>query len=319
VSRVEEYVRTGLDLLKAYYGLNGSILVAVSGGPDSVALLRAIHASGRKIVVAHVNHKLREVESDGDEAFVCELADRLHVPCFVVERPIPANESVEATARNLRYEWFRELAEEQKCDWIATAHTADDQAETVLHRIIRGTGKQGLIGIQFERKIGNEMVVIRPLIHRSRNELLEYLQLLDQPFRIDSSNTDSRFTRNRIRNEIMPMLRLMNPQVDLALKRLSQQATAIQTFISAEVAKLKERVVLPMAGDTHVLDAEQLRAAAPYLEKEFFREFWQANGWPMGEMSDQHWIRLSSQKSGDFPGGISVRRVGKVVQLWRKP
>jgi tRNA(Ile)-lysidine synthase len=319
VSRVEEHVRTGLDLLKAYYGLNESILVAVSGGPDSVALLRAIHASGRKIVVAHVNHKLRDVESDDDEAFVRELADNLHVPCFVVERRIPVNESIEATARNLRYEWFRELAEEQKCDWIATAHTADDQAETVLHRIIRGTGLHGLIGIRFDRKIRNEMYVIRPLIHRSRNELLEYLQLLDQPFRIDSSNIDSRFTRNRIRNEIMPKLRSMNPQVDQALKRLSQQATEIQTFISSEVDKLKERVVLPKAGETHVLDADQLHSAAPYLQKEFFRQFWQDNGWPMGDMSDLHWIRLSFQKSCDFPGGISVRRVGKVVQLRRKP
>jgi tRNA(Ile)-lysidine synthase len=125
-------------------------VVAVSGGADSVALLRALRACGVPPTVAHVNHKLRGGDSDADEAFVRELCDSLGVPCVVKAADVAAlatGANLEATARRVRYDFFAEVATEAGAAWVATAHTADDQAETVLHRLMRGTGLQGLRGI----------------------------------------------------------------------------------------------------------------------------------------------------------------------------
>lgn len=123
-------------------------VVAVSGGADSVALLRALVDCGGRVAVGHMNHELRGEESDGDEAFVVELAGRLGVPVRTHRVNVAAlGGNVESTARTVRYEWLTSVANELGADWIATGHTADDQAETVLHRLIRGTGLQGLRGI----------------------------------------------------------------------------------------------------------------------------------------------------------------------------
>lgn len=303
----------------ALSGCESPGLAAVSGGPDSVALFRIMTSLGVPFTVAHVNHKLRGDESDGDEAFVRELAESQNVPFRSRTLPISEGDSIEATARKLRYDWFDELALELNCGWVATAHSADDQVETVLHRIIRGTGLTGISGIHGVRNLGPNVNLIRPLLFNRRSELLEYLTKMDQPYRDDSSNRDSRFTRNKIRNEVLPMLRTVNPKVDEALLRLSQQASEYQGFISTEVIKLVDIVVLPSAGSDHILDGEQLQSLDPLLVREFFRRFWQEQSWPLGEMNDLHWNRLSFLESGDYPGGISVRRVGKVVQLRRKP
>ncbi len=126
--------------------VEGAGVVAVSGGPDSVALLRALAEVGAgPLTVAHVNHQLRGAESDADEAFVQELAVGLGLPFVSTRIAIPAEENLEGAARRLRYDWLNEIA--AGANWIATGHTADDQAETVLHRLIRGTGLQGLRGI----------------------------------------------------------------------------------------------------------------------------------------------------------------------------
>lgn len=303
-------------------GMDRPGLVAVSGGPDSVALLRAMAARcAVPFTIVHVNHKLRGEESDGDEAFVVDLAAKLNLPFRSRSLPIAEGASIEVTARELRYDWFREIARELDCGWIATAHTADDQAETVLHRLIRGTGLVGLIGMTDQRSVGFNptVLLLRPLLALRRQELLEYLQNLNQPFRTDSSNANPRFTRNRIRNEVLPLLREINPRVDEALLRLSDQANEREAWISSQVTSLLSRVVKPPAGDAHIFDAEPLEHAEPLLVRELYRTTWQSLGWPMGEMSAEHWERLAKGEFGDFPGGISVRRVGKVVQLWRKP
>jgi tRNA(Ile)-lysidine synthase len=136
-------------------GRSGRGVVAVSGGADSVALLRALCACGVPLVAAHVNHRLRGADSDADEAFVRELCAQLGVECRVKAvdvSALAAGDNLESTARRVRYEFFAEVAAEVGAAWIATAHTADDQAETVLHRLIRGTGLQGLRGIAAEKK-----------------------------------------------------------------------------------------------------------------------------------------------------------------------
>jgi tRNA(Ile)-lysidine synthase len=124
-------------------------VVAVSGGADSVALLRALYACGAPVAVAHVNHRLRGSESDGDEAFVRDLCARLGIACHVHSADVAAlaaGDNLEATARRVRYAFFAAVAGGGGAGWVATAHTADDQAETVLHRLIRGTGLQGSAG-----------------------------------------------------------------------------------------------------------------------------------------------------------------------------
>ncbi len=129
--------------------------MAVSGGADSVALLCALRACGAAVVVAHVNHRLRGEESDGDETFVRELCAALGAECYVRSADVAAlasGSNLESTARRVRYEFFAEVAHAIGAAWAATAHTADDQAETVLHRLIRGTGLQGLRGIAAERR-----------------------------------------------------------------------------------------------------------------------------------------------------------------------
>ncbi|MBZ5665916.1 MAG: tRNA lysidine(34) synthetase TilS [Acidobacteriia bacterium] len=196
------------------------VAAAVSGGADSVALLcllLELRADlGIVLSVAHVNHKLRGEESDQDERFVAQLAQQHRLELHVREAPVhgscgsEAGSGIEAVARELRYGFFRQLAREGRIAKTATAHTLDDQAETVLLRIFRGTGIRGLAGIHprivFEddgRAFGE---VLRPLLGFRRAALLEYLRERGQTWREDSSNRDIAFQRNRVRHRLLPMI-----------------------------------------------------------------------------------------------------------------
>ncbi|MBX3343147.1 MAG: tRNA lysidine(34) synthetase TilS, partial [Nitrospira sp.] len=177
-----------------------SILVAVSGGPDSVALLSLLHELtpgwNFSLTVVHCNYGLRGAESDGDASFVVELCRRLNLPCVVRSLHMPAREpghpsSLQARARELRYRLFRDLAAELHLDRVALGHTADDQAETVLLRMLRGAGLRGLGGMPHRR--GN--LFVRPLLTVTRREILSYLETKSLSFRTDSSNATSVYLR----------------------------------------------------------------------------------------------------------------------------
>ena len=191
-----------------------SVLVAVSGGADSVALLRGLaglKVGGEgKLVVGHFNHRLRGEESDGDEQFVARLAEELGLglECGRLEAgDIDAcPDGIEEAARRQRYRFLTETAERVGARYVACAHTADDQVETVLHRILRGTGIAGLAGIPRCRRLSPAVTLIRPLLEVRRAELVDYLASLGQSYREDSSNLDRRFTRNRIRHDLLPQL-----------------------------------------------------------------------------------------------------------------
>jgi tRNA(Ile)-lysidine synthase len=323
---VPERVRAALDRLTPGWATVRGV-VAVSGGVDSVALLRSLVEIGATITVAHLNHQLRGDEGDGDEAFVIELANQLGVP-ERTERIDVAGQggNLEATARRVRYDWLAKIATEVNAGWIATGHTADDQAETVLHRLIRGTGLRGLRGIAEARTAHGPpvatggFVVLRPLLHVARSELEKYLHGLAQPYRTDSSNTDPRFTRTRIRAELLPLLRTFNPAIVDVLTRLSVQAEEATRFLDAEALKLLEACQLPPAGDTLVLAAEPLQAAHPVLAKAMFRLLWDLAALPANGMTADHWNRLLAVAVGqhpaaDFPDGVHVRRVNRVVQI----
>jgi tRNA(Ile)-lysidine synthase len=202
--RKQDFVRAG-----------DRVAVAVSGGADSVALLTLLlelrAESGIVLSVAHVNHKLRGDESDEDERFVAQLAREHAMDLHVGLAPVDARSSgIEAAARELRYGFFRELAREGRATKIVTAHTLDDQAETVLLRIFRGTGIRGLAGIHpriiFEDAARAFGEVVRPLLGVRRAALLDYLRATGQKWREDSSNQSADFLRNRLRHRLLPVI-----------------------------------------------------------------------------------------------------------------
>ncbi len=330
---VPERVRTAFTrLLPEREAVPG--VVAVSGGADSVALLRALVECGAKVVVAHVNHQLRGEESDADERFVIELAAQLSLPVRTTRVKIESG-NVEAEARRLRYDWLAEVAGEVGAAWIATGHTADDQAETVLHRLIRGTGLKGLRGIARVRRDQRERwgapvgrgeqsgLVVRPLLSVSRTEVIAYLSSLPQLHRTDSTNVDPAFTRNRIRAELLPLLRTFNPAIVDVLGRLSAQAEELFAEQEAETALLLQQAELPRAGEMLILDADKLSALGEAKTRRILRALWDREGWPADGMTYPHWRRAAEIAAGahpvaDFPAGVRVRRVARVVQLTRR-
>src|SRR5438034_898661 len=197
----------------------GPMVVAVSGGPDSVALARALKKlqaslGSEPLILAHLNHQLRGEESDGDELFVSELATALgklgdgqvRLAIHRVDMRSQARrmkDNLEKVARQVRYDWLAEVAQKVGACWIATGHTANDQAETILHRLLRGAGLKGLRGIAENRPLAHGLRLIRPLLDVPRSEVMDYLQAEGQSFRHDSSNFDRRLTRNRIRHELL--------------------------------------------------------------------------------------------------------------------
>jgi len=287
-------------------------IVAVSGGPDSVALLRALHELNVPITVAHVNHQLRGEESDGDEEFVKALAGRLKAP-FVSTRINLPDSNIEEAARNERYSWFTSLGG----DWLVTGHTADDQAETVLHRIIRGTGLDGLQGIftLITPRGCKGPSILRPLLKVTRTDVLNYLDFRKQPFRTDSSNEDPRFTRNRIRHEVMPLLKEFNPEIVSVLHRLSEQAEEAQSHINRESTALYMSSKLPPAGAVVILDRDMLVKAKQLIRIYTMRIVWMVEHWPKDRMTYDHWQRLANLEPGDYPGGIRLTLTERVVQL----
>ncbi len=202
-------------------GEGDHVLVACSGGADSVALLRAMHLLHRrrkwnlKLTVAHVQHHLRPPEAaEGDAAFVAALANELGLAH--VRRDITPGEAagnVEANARAQRYAALREMAQEVGAGFVATAHHADDQLETLLMAILRGTTAKGLRGIAWARPLSEKVALIRPMLGVTHAEAIRLLNHLDQPWREDVTNTDRSRTRARLRHEVLPVLRELRPSV----------------------------------------------------------------------------------------------------------
>lgn len=211
-----------------------TVCCALSGGADSVSLLyvmRTLSVSQNFHVTAvHVNHNLRGEESDRDQAFCVSLCARLQVPLQVFSVDVQARAqsehiSIELAARKCRYACFRQV----DADWIATAHTATDNVETFLHRLIRGAGLHGLTSIPIQS--GN---ILRPLLSVTRQEVEAYLESLSQPYCVDSTNETNVYTRNRIRHQIMPELRKLNPSLERTVTHTIQSLTRDDAFLEAE-------------------------------------------------------------------------------------
>jgi tRNA(Ile)-lysidine synthase len=226
--------------------------VGVSGGADSVALLRAVHARraelGLVLHVAHLHHGLRGAEADADLEFVRALAAGLgltfHEARVETAREAEENgESIEEAARRLRYAWFRELMAGTPLDAMATAHTRDDQAETVLGKFLRGAWTEGLAGIapKFEAPEG---MIVRPLLGATRGEVESYLTALGQTWREDKSNLDAAFTRNRIRHELLPLLEGWNPRLREHMAQMADVAREEEAWWEIELGRVAPQLLL---------------------------------------------------------------------------
>lgn len=229
-----------LDFLALSQG--SRVLCALSGGADSVCLLHWLSRLGDLTVyAAHFNHQLRGEEADGDEQFVRELCGAWNIPLFVGRGDVKAyaqreKRSVEEAGRVLRYKFLQETAEREGCGLIATAHNADDNAETMLLSLIRGTGLTGLAGIPFRQ--GN---VVRPLLDVTRQEILSYLDRHDLPHREDSSNSDETYARNRLRAQVMPVLRQLNSRAVEHMANTAAQLTEIDRYLDETARGLLTR------------------------------------------------------------------------------
>jgi tRNA(Ile)-lysidine synthase len=270
------------------------LAVGLSGGADSVALLRALAERsgplGLVVHVAHLHHGLRGEEADADLAFARALAGELglafHEARVDTKAEAKANaeagkagESIEEAARRLRYGWFRELMASGEVDAVATAHTRDDQAETVLAKFLRGAWTEGLSGIHPILE-GPEGRILRPLLGATRAEVEAYLRELGQVWREDSSNRHLSFTRNRIRHELLPLLEGWNPRLREHLAQMAALARDEEAWWQGEMARLAPQFLLPgrpvrgggrAAGDGLALDVTRLAALAPAVQRRLLR------------------------------------------------
>jgi tRNA(Ile)-lysidine synthase len=246
---VAKLAQTVLAYIRKYELLKPGdrVAVAVSGGADSVALLRLLGELrvelGIVLAAVHFNHKLRGADSDQDEQFVGGLAQQLSLESKSESGDVAAyakemHLSVETAARKLRYEYFQRLLRENRFNRIATAHTLDDQAETVLLKLVRGAGTRGLAGI-YPKLMGTRGSIIRPLLSIRRKDIETYLADVRQSWREDKSNRDLRHSRNRLRHGILPRLeRHLNPAVYEALSETADIARAEEQYWSKNVEQL---------------------------------------------------------------------------------
>ena len=270
------------------------LAVGVSGGADSVALLRALAERraelGLVLHAAHLHHGLRGAEADGDLEFVRGVAAGLGLPLHEARVDTEAEaradlgsgkgaESIEEAARRLRYAWFRQLMATGEVEAVATAHTLDDQAETVLAKVLRGAWTEGLSGIHPVVEFA-EGRIVRPLLGTTRGEVEAYLKALGQGWREDSSNRQLSFTRNRIRHELLPLLEGWNPRLREHLAQMAELARGEETWWDGELAKLGPQIVMvgrPVrgggraAGEGVALDVTRLAALAPALQRRLLR------------------------------------------------
>jgi len=250
------------------------VLVAASGGADSTALALALQEIGARIVLAHVHHGIRGRAADADARFVAALAKKLGAPFVLGKFDVPAaarqtGESLEMAARRLRRDFLVATAKRGKIRFVATGHTADDQAETVLLRIARGTSVAGLAGIpHVARQAG--VVFLRPLRDATRAQIIAFLKSRRQPWREDATNAADFALRNRVRHELLPLLeKRLNPAVRQALLRLADIAAAEDAVMSALAKKTKLGARTPLALRRRLALAE-LRAAGVPPEKRVF-------------------------------------------------
>jgi len=303
------------------------VLVGVSGGADSVALLLVLHdlaarhgwAAGR-LVVAHAEHDLRPT-AGRDREFVESLAASLGVPftCrhLTVRAEAGHGEGIEAAARRLRYAFLAEAAGVRGCRHVVVAHTADDQAETILHRCLRGTGLAGLGGMPQARALVDGISLLRPLLGVTRKDVRRYLAVIDGVWHEDESNQDVARARNFLRHEILPRLAGgPYPAAAASLVSLGRQAASVAAAVASAAAHLLDLHGSRQADGSTILRTSPLQPLDHHLVAEVFVALWRREGWPRRHLTARHYAVLAAMVRGepppavDLPGGIHARALG---------
>lgn len=302
------------------------VLVAVSGGADSVALLRGLRelapAWNLQLSVAHLNHQLRAQAID-DARWIEEMCRELEIPAIIGTRDVPAiarqnGAGIEETARKVRYTFLEETARKHTCTLVATAHSANDQTETILHHLIRGSGLRGLCGISRSRILAEGLVLVRPMLDANRGQVEGYLAQIGQSFRTDLSNFDETYTRNRIRHNLIPLLESQyNPQFTQAILRLSRQAAETNQALETIAQRMLDEATVDDASRTVRLDCSVFADHPSHLIRECLVQLWRRKSWPRKKMGFAHWDRLADLivNPGDLnlPGPIRARRRGQLL------
>lgn len=256
--RLQQHLNQNLNFL------NGKkLLLAVSGGIDSVVLVHLFKELGYDIAIAHCNFGLRGEESNGDEQFVRNVASKDAIPAFVshfdTKQYAESNKvSIQISARELRYNWFAEIMQQHGYDYLLTAHHADDSAETFLINFTRGTGVEGLLGIPQQNG-----TIIRPLLPFTREEIETYAEENNIQWREDSSNASDKYLRNKLRHHVLPLLKELNPSFSHSFAQTIENLRQAQALASDAAALVYDKVVTVLNGQEHI-DITKLLAYQNY-------------------------------------------------------
>jgi tRNA(Ile)-lysidine synthase len=313
------------------------IVLGVSGGADSVAMLRLILDLWKQLprndpahlVVAHYNHRLRGEASNGDQHFVNTLSASLGLPCHTAaaEAPkaSPEHEGKvapggEAAFRKARYAFLETIALSVGARYVMVAHTAEDNVETVLHNLFRGTGSAGLAGMARHRAFGTDLVLVRPLLSMRRSELREGLKAICQPWREDASNSDDRYQRNWIRGHLLPFVRARYPNADDAILRMIQSQAQNHALLSNNAKQWIDRCVEIESGSVIILRV----SLEPSLIASVAHRLWDRMRWPRRALTAKHLHHLhqtiirGSDHSFTLPSDVQVIVKDNTIMLCRQ-
>ena len=324
---------TLLNQKQNFYHNNEKTLVGFSGGADSVTLLHALYTllGKDRLVALHINHMLRGEEADGDEEFCRDFCQTREIPFLsrkIDVKAICGDNGFEEAARNVRYQAFEEIAEAMQCTTVSLAHTASDNLETMIFNLCRGAGASGLSGIPVRRPLG-KYTVVRPLLDVTREEILAYAEENGLPFRTDSSNTDTAYTRNFIRAEIIPLMKKINPAAEENARYASAAVTDLQAFAEESAASF-----LQAYGENRDVPANELRKLSPavrYLVLEALckraggESLSRAQAWALEDIVSQKKTGASISLSGNLIARLDVESlrffhsaVEKPMEMWKK-
>ncbi len=312
------------DTIKHYDMLKkgDKVLVAVSGGPDSVCLLDALlnlkKKLGIELVVANMDHGIRGIESRGDSDFVRDLAKKTNLKFIHKRIALKGTKrsklSLEERAREKRYTFLKDAAKKNSCNIIATGHTLDDQAETVLMRIISGTSFFSIAGIPPARNDG-KVKIIRPLIRTSKDDILKYLKKEKLTFVKDKTNRDTNILRNAVRLKMIPFLEGYNPRLKRVLVNFADTAREDAAFLNELKREAKGSLTAKKGKGEVSIKLADLVIQPRALRKEVFKEAIDRSGGNIKKLTHRHWMEAdyllrkgTSGKSLDFPGDIRVTR-----------
>jgi len=300
------------------------VLVCVSGGPDSIFLLYALNYLKRdlgiRLFVANLDHGIRGKRSKIDSAFVKKLSRNLSLDCFYkkldTRKYMNKKLSIEENLRLARYEFFKDAAKKLKTNVIATGHTLDDNAETVLMRIIKGTSLKGLAGIPPTRS-EYHLKIIRPLLEIEKTDILDFLEENNIDYRLDHTNSDESFLRNRVRRKLLPYMSGYNPKIKIALANMAESLREDLEFIKSELLSKRDIVKRKKLIS---IDLKDIVVQPRALQREILGDALTKSGANIKKLSFSHWKDMNNflkfKRKGqalDLPGNVRIIREDKRI------